>query len=86
LFLIPASTSLQMENPFLWPIFFGKVNTVVLSPHPSAVWWTTRHCHLCIVLVAQSYSRGFQLTLLRMQGALLITTVVIPARHYTKNR
>jgi hypothetical protein len=52
--------------------------------HPSAVQCTTRHRRLCIVLVAQNYSRGFQLTLLRMQGVLLIIIVVIPARH-TKN-
>ena len=53
--------------------------------HPSAVQCTTRHRRLCIVLDAQNYSRGFQLTLLRMQVVLLIIIVVIPARH-TKNR
>ncbi len=86
-FLLPASMSSILKHPFLWPLFFGTVNTIVLSPHPSAVWWAAQHCCLCIVLVAQNYSRGFQLTLLRMQGALLIIIVVIPApRHHTKNQ
>jgi hypothetical protein len=42
---------------------------------------------ITVIYVGTSFfcARGFQLTLLRMQGALLIIIVVIPARH-TKNR